>query len=134
VARKAKNKHPVPQNIMTINVSALSQFTNSNAAVQQSGVAQVQQSSSQLCPLTMITAASTVTSAAQQSGGAAYTQQPLQAENLLTTTSAPAAPIPTTSITGPPFHPDFVIRQPGLWTHFRLFLCCVSAEIADNHH
>ncbi|KAJ8580003.1 hypothetical protein M405DRAFT_835106 [Rhizopogon salebrosus TDB-379] len=136
VTRKAKNKHqvPVPLNIMTINVSAPSQSTNSNAAMQQSEAAQVQRSSSQLRPL--MPAASTVASTAQQSGGAAHTQQPLQAENILTTTSAtaaPAAPILTTSITGPPFRPDFVIRQPGLWTHIRLFLCRVSVEIADSN-
>jgi hypothetical protein len=142
MAEEPRNKHsvPDPRNIMTINVSAPSQSTNSNVAMQQSGADQVQQSPSQLHPLTMMPAASSVISAAQQSGGAVYIQQPLQAENLLITTSAtaaaaaPAAPIFTTSITGPPFHPGFVIRQPGLWTRFWLFLGCVSVEIADNHH
>jgi hypothetical protein len=104
--------------------------------MQQFEAAQVQQSLLPLRTLAMMPAASTVTSTAQQSGGAVHTQQPLQADNLLTTTSTtatPAAPILTTSITGPPFRPDFVIRQPRLWTHFRLFLCRVSAEIADNN-
>jgi hypothetical protein len=114
-------------NIMTIYVSAPSQSTNSNVAMQQSGAAQVQQSSSQLHPLTVMPVPSTVTSAAQQSGGAVHIQQPLQAENPLTTTSAaaaaPTAPILTTSIRESLSHSDVVIRQPGLWTRFRLFLC-----------
>jgi hypothetical protein len=91
-------------------------------------LAQVQQS------FAMIAVSTTVTPAAQQLGGAAHTQQSLQVEDLLTTMSAaaaPAAPIVTTSITGPPFHPNFSIRRPGLWTRF---ICCVSAEVTDDHH
>jgi hypothetical protein len=113
-------------NIMTIYDSTPSQSTNNNVAMQQSGAAQVQQSSPQLHPLTVMPVPSTVTSAAQQSGGAVHIRQPLQAENPLTTTSAaaaPTAPILTTSIRESLSHPDVVIRQPGLWTRFRLFLC-----------
>jgi hypothetical protein len=89
---------------MTINVSALSQSTNGSAA-------------------------------AQQSGAAAHTQRLLQEEGLTTTSVAAAPPAQnfTPSITGSPFRRNFLIRQPGLWTRFRLFLCCVSTEITDDH-
>ncbi|OAX34781.1 hypothetical protein K503DRAFT_774180 [Rhizopogon vinicolor AM-OR11-026] len=76
-----------------------------------------------------ISAVATATSA-QQSSGAAHTQQSSQPQVLLTTTPAAAA----MSITGTPLHPDIVIRQPGLSTRLRLFLCCISAEIADDDH
>ncbi|KAG2117159.1 uncharacterized protein F5147DRAFT_648739 [Suillus discolor] len=31
-------------------------------------------------------------------------------------------------------HPDATIRQAGLWTHFWLFLGCLSPEYTDGHH
>ncbi|OJA13555.1 hypothetical protein AZE42_08220, partial [Rhizopogon vesiculosus] len=127
VRRKSEKKAPISNNVMTININVAD--TSPPRVVQQSGGV-TQQSSSQLA-----TTPTADTSAMQQSSGASHTQQSMQPQVLLAATpdAAIATTISTTtSIVGTLLHPDIVIRQPGPWTRFRLFLCCVSAEIADN--
>jgi len=126
--RRSKAKaipQATPQNIMIINVATTSQSPDNGTIMQLSGAATVQQLSSQPQSLPPTTPAA-ATYATQQSNGATQDQQSSQPQVSLTTAPALVAS------SAAPLHPDdFLIRQPGYWTRFRLSLCCVSN---DNYH
>ncbi|KAG1836368.1 hypothetical protein DFJ58DRAFT_749823 [Suillus subalutaceus] len=70
---------------------------------------------------------STVT---QQSSGTAQTQSSSQPHAAISTSTSPPVVATTTSNT----NSHAMIRHPGRWARFWLFICCTSPEYTDGHH
>jgi hypothetical protein len=51
-----------------------------------------------------------------------------------TSSAAPADPAPPAATTPAAACPNAIMSRAGLWTRFRLFLCCSSAPNTDSHH
>ncbi|KIK35434.1 hypothetical protein CY34DRAFT_812149 [Suillus luteus UH-Slu-Lm8-n1] len=70
----------------------------------------------------------TLTHATQQPRSASTAQA--QSQAAASTSTAP----PVVAHTAPSTHPHVIIKHPGRWTRFWLFICCTSSEYTDGQH